>query len=165
VATKLRTGCRDVELRLLLVSDLDNPLRGWLRYDLHAKVTTYPHAFPLPDDVCAMLRKLAGKRPSSAPLFSLDGIRPLGAWTLRKRFHAASKAAGVVPPIESAGQLRAEVATAAIEALANLDDVARAMGWRSSETPRKHYWRVKEKREMERRRRVALAIAEALPLA
>ena len=87
-----------------------------------------------------LARRIIGRGPNE-PLFVLRGRR-LSQSSLRKRFVAASEKAGV--KIHAIGNFRAEAATAAINALDQIQSVVEQLGHKSEATTRRFYKRAKK---------------------
>lgn len=160
---KLHTGMREVELRNLTVGAVDLADRS-LSFILHNKGggAHELHSLPLTNDAVRALRPLVNrkKRRVSEWVFTVRG-RKLQHTTLRKRFIAASKAAGIEPPIESIGSFRHAAVTIASDAV-GVERVSRAIGHRSVRTT-EGYLRGQAS-EMKLRRVVTNAIARGLPV-
>jgi integrase len=158
VATKLRTGMRNAELYDLRCRNVDLKA-GVVRFILHNKRRPMAHTQPIRPDLAGVLRPFVDGKRAGDLVFTISG-RQLQESSLRKRFIAASRAAGIDPPILSVGDLRHWGITAASDRL-GVKDVSRAIGHRSVSTTAGY---LLNDGSDEAKNAVAATLAEIIPL-
>jgi integrase len=161
-ALKARTGMREVEIRKANVEDVDFSEK-LIEPELRAKRKRKRHVYPLEDDVLELLLPFVSGKSPGDPLLDLGGRR-LGESSLRVRLRRASERAGISPPIDSLGPIRAEVATI-VKERRGLKNAAEWMGHEDERVTSR--WYVKDRisaKQLREMRRVAKILAQVVPL-
>lgn len=174
-ATKFITMLRNEELYAAKCADvrLKDDGTGELDYYLRNKQTGQKlrHVTYLPASLVRVLSPMIAKRKGSDALFMI-GKRPLGPWSLRKRFLAASARAtesrrkrdpnAKAVTITAVGQFRHEASTIAQDHLESTFPVSEHLHHADERTTRKHYKLRKRDQALKQSKKVTEVTASKL---